>query len=399
MQITNITGGNIVLRSLTRPRLAAGTALAAIAVSGAAHAGALEQVVPSTIRLLYEEGRYLELGATYVSPEQRGKGVRIPPNSAGLPTTTVPGGTGQIFDTDWSYSGAYKADLNDRFSYLLAFDQPFAGQTTYGAGSFPIAVYQGTSADMETWQVTAALSYDVTPNVKVYGGLRAQRFDATVNVSFPAYSLESDKEWAWGYLVGAAYERPEIALRVALTYFSDISYDLSTDESVAGPDGITRRNTTTDVETPQSVQLDFQTGVAPKTLVFGYVRWVDWSEFDVTPPLFGQATAAVFGQALPLVSYQGDIWTYNLGIGRQFTDRLAGAFSITYERETGDTMPTLAPYDGQTTGTLSLSYDFDDFNVSGGVSYGRLGDAKNEFGTDFDDGSVWGAGLRVSYNF
>ena len=90
------------------------------------------------------------------------------------------------------------------------------------------------------------------------------------------------------------------------------------------------------------MQLDFQTGVAPKTLVFGYVRWVDWPEFT-TPPLFGQITAAAAGQSVPLVKYESAIWTYNLGIGRQLTDRLAGAFSITYEPETGDTMPTLAP--------------------------------------------------------
>ena len=216
-----------MIRSLTRSRLAAGTALATIAMSGSAHAGALEQVVPATIRLLYEEGRYIELGATYIDPEQSGEGVTIPPNNAGAPSGFFGGDTGQIFDSDWSYSGAYKADFNDRFSYLLAFDQPFAGHTTYGAGSFPFPVYQGTSADMETWQVTAALSYDVTPNIKLYGGVRAQRFDATVDVSFPTYSLESDEEWGWGYLVGAAYERPEIALRVALTYYSDISYDLA----------------------------------------------------------------------------------------------------------------------------------------------------------------------------
>ena len=253
---------------------------------------------------------------------------------------------------------------------------------------------------METWQVTAALSYDVTPNIKLYGGVRAQRFDATVDVSFPSYSLESDKEWGWGYLVGAAYERPEIALRVALTYYSDISYDLATDETVTPPGAAPiTESTTTDVETPQSVQLDFQTGVAPKTLVFGYVRWVDWSEFDVTPPLFGQATAAVFGQSLPIVSYEGDIWTYSLGVGRQLTDNLAGSLSVIYEPETGDTMPTLAPYDGQVTGIAALSYDIEKFTISGGISYGVLGDAENDFGTDFNDGSVWGAGLRVSYNF
>ena len=50
-------------------------------------------------------------------------------------------------------------------------------------------------------------------------------------------------------------------------------------------------------------------------------------------------------------------------------------------------------------GSLALSYDIEKFTVSGGISYGVLGDAENDFGTDFNDGSAWGAGLRVSYNF
>ena len=79
-----------MIRSLTRSRLAAGTALATIAMSGSAHAGALEQVVPATIRLLYEEGRYIELGATYIDPEQSGEGVTIPPNNAGAAIRLLP---------------------------------------------------------------------------------------------------------------------------------------------------------------------------------------------------------------------------------------------------------------------------------------------------------------------
>ena len=71
-----------MIRSLTMPRLAAGTALAAIAAAGSAHAGALEQVVPSTIRLLYEEGRYVEFNAVYADPEQSGDGINVPPNPA-----------------------------------------------------------------------------------------------------------------------------------------------------------------------------------------------------------------------------------------------------------------------------------------------------------------------------
>ena len=141
--------------------------------------------MPSTIRLLYEEGRYVEFNATYIDPEQSGEGVNVPPNTAGCHRGFFPGNTGQIFDSDWSYSGAYKADLNDRFSYLLASTSPSPATRPIGAGSFPFPVYQGTSADLDTWQVTAALSYDVTPNVKIYGGVRAQQFEAAADVSVP----------------------------------------------------------------------------------------------------------------------------------------------------------------------------------------------------------------------
>jgi long-subunit fatty acid transport protein len=177
---------------------------------------------------------------------------------------------------------------------------------------------------------------------------------------------------------------------VALTYYSSIEHNLSTTESVGG----SLFYTTTDVETPQSVKLDFQTGVAPKTLVFGYIRWTDWTQFNVTPPVFGEVTGG-----LPLVAYESDVWTYNIGVGRQLTDRLAGAFSITYEPDTNEAMPTLAPYDGQLLATLALSYDMNPWNISGGVTFGKLGDARNAFDTDFNDGSIWGAGVRASYNF
>ena len=189
-------------------------------------------------------------------------------------------------------------------------------------------------ADLKTYQISGALAYDVTPNVKVYGGLRAQLLEAKAAISFVHdYSVDAEDKWGYGYLVGAAYELPEIALRVALTYFSKITYDLDTDREFVTSTG-TEPDTETDVDTPQSVQLDFQTGVAPKTLVFGYVRWVDWSEFSISPPVYEQATIEqLLGQPRPLVDYADDWWTYNLGVGRQLTDALAGSLSITWEPE------------------------------------------------------------------
>ena len=294
-------------------------------------------------------------------------------------------------------TGAYKADINDRLSYTLIFDQPFIADTKYGGGSFPFPIYDGSDADLKTYQITGALAYDVNPNVKLFGGVRAQRLDAKAAVSFVFdYSVDADNKWGWGYLVGGAYERPEIALRVALTYYSKISYDLDTTETslLTGTD-----DTETSVDTPQSVSLDFQTGIDPKTLFFGSVRWVDWSEFSISPPDYEVAITALIGAPRPLVDYEDDWWTYTAGLGRQLTDELAGSLSITYEPDVGGVMTTLGPYDGRTSGTASLTYETGPWDITGGLTYGVLGDTTNLLDTDFNDGSIWGAGLRVGYTF
>lgn len=378
-------------------RALCGASLLAIAAAGSAQAAALEQVVPATIRLLYQEGRYVEFGVAYTDPHQSGNGVTLPPNPALPSGGTLPGNTGDVFDGRWNFSGAYKADLSERISYALTFDQPYVADTMYGAGSFALPVYTGSSADLKTYQITAAMAYDVNPNVKLFGGVRAQRLDAKAAISFvDDYHVDAGKDWGYGWLLGAAYERPEIALRVSLTYYSKIAHSLDTNESTTTTGVVP---TSTDVDTPQSVTLDFQTGVAPRTLVFGSVRWVDWSEFRIDPPLYEQAVVGLIGAPRPLVDYDEDWWTYTLGMGHQITDRMAASFSVSYEPSVGGEMTSLGPYDGRTSATASLSYEFGQMTVTGGVTYGKLGDTHNVLQTDFDDGSFWGAGVRVGYTF
>lgn len=387
----------IRLRALTRTL--AGSSLVALGAAGWAHAAALEQTVPATIRLLSHEGRYVEFNVAFASPHQDGSGVTIPANPLGIPPGTYPGSTGNMLNDRWTFSGAWKDDITDKLSYALIFDQPLMADTTFGAGTFPFpfSLYGGSSADLKTYQLTGALAYEVTPNVVLYGGVRAQQLDASAALSFVFdYSVDAEKKWGWGYLLGASYQIPEYALRVALTYYSKISYDLDTTESsaITGTD-----QTSTDVDTPQSVSLEFQTGIDPKTLVFGSVRWVDWSEFEIAPPDYEIAINALIGQSRPLVQYDDDWWTYTLGVGRQLTDQLAGSLSISYEPSVGGEMTTLGPYDGRTVGTAALTYEMGQIEITGGLSYGVLGDTFNVLDTDFDDGRVWGAGLRIGYTF
>ena len=119
-------------------RTLACSSLLALAAAGSAGAAALEQVVPSTVRYLYQPGRYLELGVAYSDPSQSGSGATIPALPPLVPSaTTLPGSTGDVFRSFWSLSGAYKADLGERWSYALILDQPLRADTRYGTGIFP----------------------------------------------------------------------------------------------------------------------------------------------------------------------------------------------------------------------------------------------------------------------
>ena len=257
-------------------------------------------------------------------------------------------------------------------------------------------------ADLKTYQISGVLAYDVTPNVKVYGGLRAQLIEAKAAVSFVQnYSVDADNEWGYGYLLGAAYERPEIALRVALTYHSKISYDLSTAETIIPfATGVPQsQDTNTDVDTPAvgAARLpDRRRAEDPGLRLCPLGRLVGVRD---QPAGLRAGDRAADRRPRPLVDYADDWWTYNLGIGRQLTDALAGSFSITYEPDVGGEMTSLGPYDGRTTGTAALSYDYGQWNFTGGLTYGVLGDTHNVLQTDYNDGSVWGAGLRVGYTF
>jgi long-chain fatty acid transport protein len=377
----------------TAVRSLACATLGAVAAGGAAQAAGLERTVPQVVRLLYEPGKYAEFGVIYADPDLSGDDAVF--NGPSGPVF-VEGNTGDMLDSTTNWAAAFKGDINERFSFVLGFDQPFGVNTTYGQGSFPSPElsYAGTQGELNTYQLTAVLAYDVTDQIKVYGGLRAERLDANADVPFVVgYSVSTDENWGYGYLVGASWSRPEKAQRVALTYHSEIKHDLDASESFSRLPDAPERSDGFEINTPQSVTLDFQSGVAPKTLVFGSIRWVNWADFSIVPPFYEEVTG------IPLVDYEKDWWTYQLGVGRQLTDALSGSFFVTYEPSVDEVLTALGPVDGRTAGTVALNYDYGQFNFTGALSYGWLGEATDRPQTEFSDGTVWAAALRVGYSF
>ncbi len=188
---------------------------------------------------------------------------------------------------------------------------------------------------------------------------------------------------------------PEIALRVSLTYNSEISHSVDTDENVVG---FGSQSSSTEFETPQSVNLEFQTGIARDTLLFGGVRWVDWSDFRLDPALYETVTS---GSAL--LSYEEDVVSYSLGLGRRLNDIWSVAATVGYEKNTGNLFTNLGPVDGQTSLGLAAIYRQGNYEITTGLRYIWIGDTTTGVsGTpaaEFNDNDAVALGIKVAYHF
>ena len=348
-----------------------------LASATTAAAGGIERIPPSS-RILFEEGRYLEFAFTYVDPDLEGEGggVEVSPGVV----VPIAGSTGDIFDGFKAFGAGYKADLNEQFSYALSVDQPYGVRTDY-----PEGFYEATSADIDTITATGIVAYDPVPNLKLYGGVRVQRMEANGAVPFlGSYDVETDTDIGFGYMFGAAYERPAMAQRAALTYYSPIEHEFDTMEFGAMESEL-------NVETPRQLSLELQTGVSPTMLLFGDVTWTEWSDFVIDPTYYPPER--------PMAVYDDNSISYTVGLGKQFTETVSGAVQVSHEPSSGAVLTTLGPVDGSTLLSGALSYEQESYKITGSVTHGWLGGAENELGTRFDDGTVWSFGLRVGFRF
>ena len=363
---------------------------AAVLCATTAHAGGIDRSGQS-VSVIFEDGNYAELSLGVVAASVSGTSV------AALGSRD----SGDMAGNFIAFSGAYKHQFTDALSGALIIDQPYGANVDYPVSTFYYA--QGSTAELVSNAVTGVLRYKLPSNVSVFGGLRYQTLSAKAFIPFvtpvpgvtPPYSANGANDGGVGYLIGAAFEKPEIALRVALTYNSEIKHMLATAEtSVFGA-----LNTTTPITTPQSVNLEIQSGIAKNTLLFGSIRWVEWSKFDISPKVYGALTSGG-----SLVSYDADTITYSVGVGRKFSDAFSGAVTIGYEGPTGGFASNLGPTDGFWSIGVGGTYTQDNMKITGGVRYVAIGDAdttlnKTTAAANFTGNSAIAAGVKIGFTF
>lgn len=377
-------------------RVLDGVGLATIAAVSA-QAGGVERTSFSSA-ILFEEGTYAELTFAQVNPTVSGAQGTLPAFLTGI---FPPGAsTGDVANTYTTVTLGFKTQITDDISAALVLDQPIGADIAYLEPAYLYGFGSGSTATVDSNAVTLTLRYKINDAFSVYGGVRNERVKGKVSLfSFlgtPDYDLTTNTDSEWGYVLGVAWEKPDIAARVALTYVSAITHTLETNERQGATTGTTPFDTTV----PQSLLLEAQTGIAANTLLFGSVKWTDWTEFDITPVLYD---ANVGGS---LVSYDNDVITYSLGVGRRFSDSWSGAVTLGYEKQQGGFAGNLGPTDGFVSLGVGATYTHQKIEISGGARYIWIGDAVTESPLiagstqgNFTGNSGVAYGLKIAYNF
>ena len=288
----------------------------------------------------------------------------------------------------------------------------------------------GTQVEVETQNLSFLFGFQPTENWNFYAGPVYQTVKGKVKLRGQAYSLyngydaDIPEESAWGWLAGMAYQIPAIALKASLTYRSEVDYDINVRESIPtlgalallgqNPATIAAAQGKSSITTPESINLDFQTGIMADTVAFANVRWVPWSDFAIQPYKFGlvsKAVGALVNQpnGFNLVEYSDDQWSANVGVGRKVNDKWAGNVSVGWDSGAGNPISTLGPTEGYWNAGVGIQYSpAPNYFIAGGVKYFWLGDAKaqtgaqagtNAYVADFSDNNAIAYGLKLGYRF
>ncbi|MCO8057061.1 OmpP1/FadL family transporter [Acinetobacter towneri] len=383
--------------------------LATVPMTGA-FAAALDRSGQSIAAFL-QPGNYFEAGISVLDADVSGT------TSAALGSQA----TGDMASSYYFPTAALKIQATDQISVGLLYDQPFGAKAEYSAPNPAVSAFsfgeEGTSAEVHSDNLTLLFGFQPNANWNFYAGPVWQQVKGDVHLRGLAYSsfaqgydADMSSDDAFGWAAGFAYQIPEIALKASLTYRSEIDHDLKTKESAANPMvnaglGMAKSDNTT-VTTPQSVNLDLQSGIMADTVAFLNVRWVNWDGFSITPPGYGFLLSTQPTRlADTLVEYNKDQWNATAGVGRKLNDKWAGNVSVGWDSGAGNPVSTLGPIEGYWNVGLGVQYSpAPNYFIAGGVKYFWLGDSKaltpmsNDVG-NFEDNDAIGYGLKIGYRF
>ena len=370
-----------------------GASLASAALSTSALAGGFQRGTADT-DILFEQGTaVMRTGVTYVNPQRGFESINGQSGNFGTYTQDylIPS---LAFGINSEMAGCAG-------TYVISFaaESDYTGAPGGALPAGPTANSRTETSEFESneFGLTCRLSYtNDMGRFSLLGGVFAEDFTfdgtslsgtpvgaaplpggGTTPVFLPVRTtVETKSDYAIGYRVGAAFEKPEIALRAQVMYRSEATHDNFTGTGsvvsngnayIIGPGGaqvvvptaVPPAGTTvaagtsnfSEVVSPQSLYINAQTGIAPGTLLLASFRWTDWSTNGTA--VSSISTGGVTRSSLSPYNWR-DGYTASIGLGRAFTDEISAAVSVGYDR-------------GVSTGSETTYTDL--YTLAGGVSF------------------------------
>jgi long-chain fatty acid transport protein len=302
--------------NISRLKALLGATALTIVAAGAAQAGGFSRGTADT-DILFEEGNFnIRTGVTYVNPTRKYSKNLLNPQLVGV----------DYADSYAIPSAAVKFNILEDLRCAGTFTQSFGGGATWPTPSGPVAKLD---EDFHVNEFAATCGYKVDLSkgrIWLIGGAFVESLE--YNLVAGAGAIDGTlKDNNVGWRAGIAYEIPEIALRAQLLYRSGFNVEATGSALYLGAATLPANGT---AELPQSVELKFQTGVAPGWLAYGNVKWTDWSvtkELVLNVPALGLSSRNEY--------YWQDGWTITGGVGHAFTDKISGTAFVSWDRGVG----------------------------------------------------------------
>ena len=336
--------------------------------------------------MMYQDGMYAEVGSSSIDYDVNG--------------TTQASKTHKMAKDQTRTNLGFKAQYGD-FDIGLATYMSGAiqldGQSAHSTGcpGTLAACSVVPSADVTVDSLALLTRYRINENMSVLGGLNRYEVSNATVTSLGGYYVVNGDEIA--PIAGVAYENKEIALRVELMLQTETDVTLSASSSTSAAVATTAV-TGAKMVIPQTLTLNFQSGIAEDTLLFGSIHKADWQTAQINIP------ANATGPVAAIDSDFGDRTAYSVGIGRKITEDISVLGS--YATEDGGGATSTDPFtltDGSQTLAVGARYTYENMTISGGYSYTKVGDVTMTHSTGlsstYTDNKVTGLGLKIGFSF
>lgn len=365
-------------------------------IPAAAFAGGWSTEGIADYDLLFADGKFVvETQATYADRNVDFKNAKT--NQTGRPEDTTNSSADDIAPNIAVFSGAVKVELLENLDLYARLNQPYLIREQPGFdwnGRYAIGE---TNADALGFDAMLSYKHEVSKGnfVRVFGGLRS------VTVNYEQLSktwagpvdldtkIDVDSEREYGYRIGAAFERPEIALRAMVAYESAIDLGL---DGTLGIQGLPEFGASAKATLPQSIEAKIQTGIAPKWLASFGVKWTDWSVLNELAVDVAVPGGPVVGNVVRDLGYS-DGWIVEAGVGHQLTEKLSLGSSVTWDKGIG------GPYSDTYSLSLGGSYDLAEnvkFTLGGRAIYKTSGEGVYEIAKSL---ALGGTSVNTDYEY